>query len=96
MTTAAITASDLESTIAHNALVAGWRQWTDIAVRNSTRLTAPNCVAAYVYAAETYFDANGTWPNGQNAKRIVFNLMRRTQNLSVHHIDPKALAELGR
>ena len=94
--TAAVSASDLDKTIAHEALAAGWRSWTDVAARNSTRLTAPNCVAAYVYAAKTHFDVHDTWPKGRDAKRIVFNLMRRTQNLSVHHIDPKSLAELGR
>ena len=85
-----------DQAIAHAALAAGWRQWTDRSVRNSTRLAAPNCVAAYVYAAETHFASHGTWPKGGDAERIVFNLMRRTQNLSVHHIDPITLAELGR
>ena len=80
---------------AYAALSRCWRVWADAAARNSTRLAAPNCAAAYVLAAANHKERTGTLPVGGAAKRIVANLMRRTQHLSVSHIDPQELARLA-
>ena len=72
-----------------------WRVWADAAARNSTRLAAPNCAAAYVLAAANHRERTGTLPAGAAAKRLVVNLMRRTQHLSVSHVDPQELAHLA-
>lgn len=80
---------------AYEALNSAWRVWADSAARNSTRLAAPNCAAAYVLAASTHKQRTGSLPTGTAAKQIVTNLMRRTQHLSVPHIDPQVLASLA-
>ena len=80
---------------AYNALRGAWRVWAESAARNSTRLAAPNCVAAYVLAATRHNRRAGTLPVGTTAKQLVANLMRRTQHLSVSHLDPVELARLA-
>lgn len=80
---------------AYDALRSAWRVWADSAARNSTRLAAPNCVAAYVLAATRRNGREGSLPTGAAAKRLVVTLMRRTQHLSVSHIDPTELAHLA-
>lgn len=80
---------------AYTALSHCWRVWADAAARNSTRLAAPNCAAAFVLAALNHEERTGSLPTGAPAKRIVFNLMRRTQHLSIGHIEPQQLARLA-
>ena len=80
---------------AYEALNGAWRVWADSAARNSTRLAAPNCAAAYVLAAIAHEQRTGSPPTGTAAKQLVANLMRRTQHLSVPHIDPQELASLS-
>jgi len=80
---------------AHAALSHCWRVWADAAARNSTRLAAPNCAAAYVLAAANHRERTGTTPTGATAKCLITNLMRRTQHLSVAHISPQELAHLA-
>ena len=80
---------------AYGAFRAAWRVWADAAARNSTRLATPNCAAAFVLAAFSHRDSTGALPTGSAAKRMVAKLMRRTQHLSVGHIDPLELSELA-
>lgn len=80
---------------AYDALRSAWRIWAESAARNSTRLAAPNCVAAYVLAATRRNSREGPLPTGAAAKRLVATLMRRTQHLSVTHVDPLELADLA-
>ena len=80
---------------AYEALNSAWRVWADSAARNSTRLAAPNCAAAYVLAAIGHKQRTGSLPAGTIAKQLVTNLLRRTQHLSVTHIDPQELAVLA-
>ena len=80
---------------AYEVFRSAWRTWADTAARNSTRLAAPNCAAAYVLAALKHQAQAGVLPTGQIARVLVGNLMRRTQHLSVSHISPLALADLA-
>lgn len=80
---------------AYEALNSAWRVWADSAARNSTRLAAPNCAAAYVLAAIEHKQRTGSLPAGTVAKQLVTNLLRRTQHLSVPHIDPRELTILA-
>ena len=81
--------------IAYNALRTAWRPWAESAARNSTRLAAPNCVAAYVIAASRHDGRLDTPQAGAAAKQLISNLMRRTQHLSVSQINPVELAQLA-
>lgn len=80
---------------AYEVLSSAWRVWADSAARNSTRLAAPNCAAAYVLAACEHKRRTGSLPTGTVAKALITNLMRRTQHLSVPHIAPHQLASLA-
>ena len=79
----------------HAAFTGAWRPWADIAARSSTRLAAPNCAAAFALAALDHRHRAGTLPTGAAAKKIIANLMRRTQHLSVDLIKPRELALLA-
>ena len=80
---------------AYEALRSAWRIWADSAARKSTRLAAPNCIAAYVLAATPRNGRECSLPTGAAAKRLVTTLMRRTQHLSVSHVEPTELALLA-
>ena len=80
---------------AYEVLRGAWRVWADSAARNSTRLAAPNCAAAYVLASITHEQCTGSPPTGTAAKKLITNLMRRTQHLSVRQVEPLELANLA-
>jgi hypothetical protein len=86
---------DICPEVAYDALRSAWRLWAESAARNSTRLAAPNCVAAYVLAATRHNCRLGAPPAGAAAKQLIANLMRRTQQLSVSHVNPLELARLA-
>ena len=79
----------------YEALGVVWSNWADLAAHSTTRLAHPNCVAAYVLAAQDHKNACGEWPKGSEAKTITENLMRRTLHVSVPLVDPRVLAELA-
>ena len=94
-TASGATSATISAQAAYEVLNSAWRVWADSAARNSTRLAAPNCAAAYVLAAIAHEQRTGSPPTGTVAKQLVTNLMRRTQHLSVPHIDPQVLASLA-
>ena len=80
----------------YDALLASWRSWSDKAARASTRLASPNGVAAYALVAHAEKNSSGDLPTGKSAADIIATLMRRTQHLSMTHVEPELLAQLAR
>ena len=85
----------LTSEAVYAALKIGWRHWASAAARNSTRLAAPRCAAAYALAVDQHKQTTGSPPSGPEAGTIVSRLLRRTQHLSVAHVAPQDLARLA-
>ena len=85
----------VEAVDVYEALDAAWSNWAKLAAHSTTRLAHPNCVAAYVLAAQDHKNACGEWPKGSEAKTITEKLMRRTLHVSVPLVDPKVLAKLA-
>lgn len=86
---------DLSAEKVYDALLAAWREWADKTTRSSTRLAAPNCVAAYAVTAHRYKEEYGCLPAGKVSRRFIDTLMRRTQHLGVTLVDPYVLAKLS-
>ena len=85
----------VEAVDVYEALDAAWSNWAKLAAHSTTRLAHPNCVAAYVLAAQEHKNACGEWPKGSEAKTITEKLMRRTLHVSVPLVDPRVLAALA-
>ncbi len=79
----------------YEALRPVWKQWAQKAAYSSTRLAAPNTVAAYALVAHEHRSGGGDWPRGRAADEIVAKLMRRTLQLSVSHVAAEDLAGLA-
>lgn len=78
----------------YEVLRRSWRYWADKAAWSSTRLAAPNAIAAFALAVEAQRSADGDWPDTKTCKEMIDKLMRRTLHLSVTHVSPQDLAAL--
>ena len=91
---AAHAACGLSTKEVYEALRPAWKKWADKAAWSSTRLAAPNTVAAFALIAHDHAHTHGALPTGSAVDEITTTLMRRTLHLSVTHVSPKDLASL--